>query len=292
VKALIKTPTAASPELLDIPRPVLQHGHVLIKPRYLGLCRTDLYVASNRIAIKEDLILGHEFSGVVLKVGSMSAFKEGDLVVVNPVTKNGFMGLNVNGALCEEVSIPEALVYPIPSGLDLVSAVYFEPIAAALGLQKFKEHISINSPLLVVGNNRIADLSKLICTTLDLPFVSVDSDDLTAHTKSYMCVLETELNQYPELDVLLNRLLPGGHLICKSRTRVQANFTPNTLVYKNLTIHGVSYGSWSWSLPWLLLHKDKIKPLLGPIYPLNDWKEAFQEAFTNERTKVIIEVNT
>ena len=53
----------------DLPTPVPGPGEVLIRVVAAGVCRTDLYAARGRLPVRDQVILGHEFSGVVDAVG-------------------------------------------------------------------------------------------------------------------------------------------------------------------------------------------------------------------------------
>jgi len=278
MKALIKSPSGVKATLKDIPTPTALPGQLLLRPLFLGLCRTDLYVAANKISIDKPVILG------------LSQFKVGDLVVVKPVTHSGFMGLNCDGALSELIVVSEPLVYPVPQDLSSKLAVYFEPVAAALGVLKLQDHTSATNPLLIVGDNRIAELTQLICESNNISAVTVTQEELLNYNVEHSCVLETELSKHPNIDVLLKNVKRNGHVICKSRCRTVAQFTPNSLVWRDITIHGVSYGHWGSALPWINKNQARMEALIGPTYDLADWEQAFHIATVGETQKVIIRV--
>ena len=55
----------------QVPVPVIAENEVLIKVKYTGICGTDWSIFTGKYsADKLPLIPGHEFSGVVAKVGS------------------------------------------------------------------------------------------------------------------------------------------------------------------------------------------------------------------------------
>ena len=63
--------TGQTVELRTVPVPTISPDEVLIAIRAVGLCRTDLYVASGEIPVNWPLILGHEFSGTVVDAGAV-----------------------------------------------------------------------------------------------------------------------------------------------------------------------------------------------------------------------------
>lgn len=72
-------------QLLSVPDPVLQQDDdVLVRVTLSGICGSDLHLYHDKIpSVQKGDILGHEFMGTVVKVGSaVTAVAEGDRVVV------------------------------------------------------------------------------------------------------------------------------------------------------------------------------------------------------------------
>ncbi len=76
-------------ELRDIPIPEIGPEEVLVKVLACGICGTDLHFG--RTSAKEEALpLGHEFCGVVAKVGAhVTRFAPGDEVIVENHTSLG-----------------------------------------------------------------------------------------------------------------------------------------------------------------------------------------------------------
>lgn len=131
-----------------VPVPEAGEGEVLIAPKYVGICGSDLprsMVSGLSGGAAYPLILGHEFSGQVEKIGAgVSRVKPGDKVAVAPLVpcgscsycQNGEFGLcsdyqiigtRVNGALAEFVKVPESHVLILPDNLDYETAAGIEP---------------------------------------------------------------------------------------------------------------------------------------------------------------------
>ena len=75
-------------EIVQLPIPKINNDEALVKISYCGLCGTDQDLFSSNCSFAEDGLvtypvrLGHEWSGVVEKVGKdVSQFKVGDKVV-------------------------------------------------------------------------------------------------------------------------------------------------------------------------------------------------------------------
>lgn len=140
----------------EIPR--AYYGQVVIKVAYAGICGTDRheYMGPNFIPVKTPhrltgktapLTLGHEFSGWITEVGEgVSEFKVDDRVTANGslacnecefckqgrfniCEKLGFLGVGLDGAFAEYVSVEASKLFKIPDNLSLKEAVLSEPLA-------------------------------------------------------------------------------------------------------------------------------------------------------------------
>lgn len=146
--SVLISPGVSRIEFVDIP--TISEDEVLIKVAYAGICGSDLPRSQNENgARKYPLILGHEFSGVVEKIGEkVKDISVGDEVAVapliphpdSPFTKEGLYGLSdnyniigtgSNGAFAEYVKVPQAHVVKIPEELNLETAAGIEPAAIA-----------------------------------------------------------------------------------------------------------------------------------------------------------------
>ena len=143
-------------ELREIEKPdIKDQNHVLIKIKSVGVCGSDIhYYREGKIGsfvVKEPLILGHESSGIVEKVGkNVKDLKEGDKVVIEPgipcrkcdYCKEGKYNLcsdvkffatpPINGTFCEYIVHPSDFVYKIPNNLSLEEATLIEPFSVGI----------------------------------------------------------------------------------------------------------------------------------------------------------------
>jgi len=83
---------------------------VIVKVAWCGICGTDLYeYATGPIFMPRQQILGHEFSGTVVEVGSgLKDYREGDRVTVQPLLTPGDDYYSVRGL--SHLSEPSAFV--------------------------------------------------------------------------------------------------------------------------------------------------------------------------------------
>lgn len=271
MKALLKTPGSPA-AVCVVPAPL---GEILIRVQWVGLCRTDLRVATGEIAIQSPTILGHEFSGVV-EGGSL----DGVSVVVDPLIDGAFMGLARDGAISEYVAVPACNVYRLPAGLSLQVGAYVEPVAASMAV--LKARIKKSARGAVAGVGRIADLTRLILDTEGYN-VEVFSGDI-----GYDYIIETSM---VDATPYVNSLRHGGLLVIKSRSYTPAMLPLAAIVAKEIQISGVNYASYPTALAWMVRNSEALSEYIGNVYSMDQHERAFAEALDCEQTKVFIKVS-
>lgn len=132
----------------DIPKP--KSHEVLIKVKACGVCGTDNSLYRGDYPANYPVIIGHEFAGDVVEIGSeVNSFKIGDRVTVDPnrVCHKCFycrsgqehlciniqsMGVHIDGSDTEYCVMLDTNVYKIPDSLTYESAAFCEPLACAI----------------------------------------------------------------------------------------------------------------------------------------------------------------
>ena len=154
MRALVKTEAGPGLTLLDVPEPEIGINDVLVRVRKTGICGTDLHIESwdawAAKNIKAPLVVGHEFVGEIIRVGSNVAdFAVGDLVsgeghVVCGRCRHCLagrrhlcantigLGVGRDGAFAEFVSLPMANVWHHWPGIDEEVAAIFDPFGNAV----------------------------------------------------------------------------------------------------------------------------------------------------------------
>ena len=152
MKALVKTQKGVGHlELLDMPKPSPKSGEVLIEIHASGICGTDVHVKNDRFPYWPPVILGHEFSGVIVELGSdCRHYKVGDRVVGEPHTRHCGQcylcrtgnvqicpekrspGWGIHGSMAKYLVMPEQLLHRIPDNMHFDTAATVEPTANAV----------------------------------------------------------------------------------------------------------------------------------------------------------------
>jgi threonine 3-dehydrogenase len=163
MKALVKSRAERGLWLTDVPEPKPGINDVLIRVHRTGICGTDLHIykwdewAAKTIPVP--LVVGHEFVGEVVEVGSNVAdFQPGQIVsgeghVVCGRCRNCLagrrhlcadtqgVGVNRAGAFAEYIVLPMSNVWVHADGIDEDVAAIFDPFGNAV-------HTALSFPVL------------------------------------------------------------------------------------------------------------------------------------------------
>ncbi|ADB51216.1 L-threonine 3-dehydrogenase [Conexibacter woesei] len=154
MKALVKDKAAPGLWLMDVPEPEVGINDVLVHVQKTGICGTDLHIHSwDRWAqqtIPVPLVIGHEFVGEVVEVGSnVNDFRPGDVVsgeghLVCGRCRNCMagrrhlcsrtegVGVTRPGAFAEYLALPMTNVWHHAPGVDREVAAIFDPFGNAV----------------------------------------------------------------------------------------------------------------------------------------------------------------
>lgn len=161
-------------ELRAMPDPVPGPDQVLLKVHAAGVCGSDLEACHSRAKYPLPVIPGHEFSGVVEKVGdAVTAYKPGDRVTSETHAyicgrcalcrtgnynlcpeRHGF-GFLANGAFAPYVAVPERCLHRVPDDVDLAEAAMTEPLSVAYNALVRKSRILPGDNVAVIGAGAI-----------------------------------------------------------------------------------------------------------------------------------------
>lgn len=154
MKALVKRHSERGLWLEDVPEPEVGINDVLIRVEKTGICGTDLHIYNwdswAQKTIPVPMVVGHEFVGEVISVGSnVMDFHPGEIVsgeghVVCGHCRNCLagrrhlcadtkgIGVNRPGAFAEYISVPQTNVWHHAPGIDREVASIFDPFGNAV----------------------------------------------------------------------------------------------------------------------------------------------------------------
>ncbi len=153
MKALVKYAAGnGNVGVMDVEEPQCGSKQVKVEIAFCGVCGTDLHVLHDTFRNYPPVILGHEFSGTVVEIGSeVETVSVGDRITglgATAVTcgeceycRQGYfifcsrrrgMGHGVNGAFTRYVLLRPDQIYKVPAGFSLEQAAMSEPFAAAV----------------------------------------------------------------------------------------------------------------------------------------------------------------
>lgn len=166
MKALICSRPGAF-EYKDLPAPVLQAGHAIIKIKRIGICGTDLHAyQGTQPYFNYPRILGHELAADLVDADGLSGFVPGEALTFIPyfscgkciACRNGkpnccvtiqVCGVHVDGGMADYLSVPEDTLVK-SEGLSYDELALVEPLAiGAHGIRR--ANVMKDEFVLVVG---------------------------------------------------------------------------------------------------------------------------------------------
>ena len=166
-------------EVVEREEPIKSNGKVIIDVKKSGICGSDIHywVSGN----PKELVLGHEFAGVITDNGNNEAFKIGDRVTALPISPCGVceacksgnpqycrvtwdnaVGLSLTnpGGLAPKLSVRSDMVYKLPDNMSFEEGAMVEPVAVGLHAVHLAK-IEIGAKVLVIGGGIIGLVSSM-----------------------------------------------------------------------------------------------------------------------------------
>ena len=174
-------------ELKEIKDPKPKKDEVLIEVAAAGICGTDVHIKHDQTFYTPPVILGHEYSGKVVEVGSdVTEIVVGDSVV-SPATaycgkcyqcKTGHMNRctsatkrilgtsRANGAFAKYLTVPEYIIHKVPKGVPMEEAALAEPTACVVHSVIDKSPIMPGDVVVVQGPGTMGLLAAQIAKAM------------------------------------------------------------------------------------------------------------------------------
>ncbi|MCB0116205.1 MAG: alcohol dehydrogenase catalytic domain-containing protein [Caldilineaceae bacterium] len=310
------------------PTPVADSGQALIRVHCAGVCATDLQLL---VGYKGGFrgVLGHEFVGdVVTAPGNESWIGRRVVGEINVgcgvcdlcrrglgkhCRARGSLGIiGLNGAFADFLVLPVTNLHEVPQNVDDESAVFAEPLAAALQLLE-QIQIRPTDRVYVLGDGRLGLLVAQVLAQTTANVVALGRNDQKLAILSACGIATRCVNQPSVLDELaahpadivvevtgshsgfgtaLRLVRPGGVLALKTTTAsTLPEFDLSRLVVDEITLVGSRCGPFEPALRLLAADKIAVKPLIHARYPLSACVDALRHAGQKGVLKVLIDVD-
>ncbi len=183
MKALVKREAAEGIWMEQVPVPEIGANEVLIKVDKTAICGTDLHIYKwdewSQRTIKPGLVIGHEFVGRIVDIGSaVENYHVGDRVSAEGHVVCGHcrncragrphlcpnavgIGVNRNGAFAEYVAVPATNLWRIPASIPSELAAFFDPYGNAAHCAL--EFNLVGEDVLITGAGPIGIIAAGIC---------------------------------------------------------------------------------------------------------------------------------
>ncbi|NQV01570.1 MAG: alcohol dehydrogenase catalytic domain-containing protein [Bacteroidia bacterium] len=313
MKALVYDGELSIQQISD---PVPGAGEVLIRVCYSSICNTDLEIIQGYMDYNG--ILGHEFVGEVITEKSRFCGKDvvGEINIFcdhccmcqtgrkSHCTNRSVMGIFKHaGAFADYVVLPEKNLHMVPANVELPTAVFTEPLAAALEIFE-QTKISPTDNVFIFGAGKLGllitqvfRLSGCEYKLLDVNPAKVEFarglglpakklDDLQSEERAEICV---DCTGSPDgIGVALKHLHPCGKLILKTTVANPAKVDLNQIVVHEFNIIGSRCGVFEPAISLLSQKLIDVEPLITKIFAFDEIEEAFKLAAEPDSIKVLI----
>ena len=244
----------------------------------------------------------------------------------SPLTRQGLynldpermgFGYGVNGAMTHFVKVPARCLHRIPKNLSFEQACLTEPCSVAYNAVVLNSKIRPGDRVIVLGPGTIgilcAAMAQLCGAQVALVGLKKDAERLSI-AKQYGCdIIVDDATQWAleqdglgadcvidaagvseTLKLALKWVRPNGHITKVGWGPQPFNHTLDPLVQKNVTLQGSFSHNWPiWEKVLSLLATGRldVRPIIGGIWPLEKWNEAFEAMHSGKVVKSILKPN-
>ncbi len=244
----------------------------------------------------------------------------------NPLTRQGLynldpsrkgFGYGVNGAMTRFVSVPARCLHKVPESLPFEQACLTEPCSVAYNAVLVNSQIRPGDRVIVIGPGTIgilcAAMAKLAGAEVAILGLKNDVERLKIAEKYGCDTLIDDGSDWAKkydglgvdsvidaagvsatLKLALDYVRPNGQITKVGWGPQPMNFSLDPLIQKNVTLQGSFSHNWPiWEKVLSLLSTGKldVKPIIGGIWNLVDWYQAFEQMHSGKVVKSILTPN-
>lgn len=227
--------------------------------------------------------------------------------------RKGF-GYGVNGAMTRYVRVPARCLHRVPAHLSFEEACLTEPCCVAYNSVAVNSSVKPGDRVIVIGPGTIGILCAAVARICgaEVAVVGLESDKLRLDiAKQYGC--ETIIGDATEwakdrdglgadlivgaagasitLKMALQWVRPNGQITKVGWGPQPLGFSLDPLVQKNVTLKGSFSHNWPiWERVIALLASGSlnVKPIIGGVWAIDQWKEAFEKMHHGEVVKSVL----
>ncbi|QNF34944.1 zinc-binding dehydrogenase [Adhaeribacter swui] len=228
-------------------------------------------------------------------------------------TRKGF-GYGVDGAMTRFVRVPARCLHRVPENLPFEQACLTEPCSVAFNAVVENSRIKPGDRVIVLGPGTIGILCAAVARLCgaEVAMVGLEADrhrlsiaaeygcdtivgDATAWAQQRDglgadCIIDAA-GVSATLKSALQLVRPNGHITKVGWGPQPIQFSLDPLVQKNVTLQGSFSHNWPiWERVIALLASGQlnVKPIIGGVWAVTDWHEAFEKMHRGEVVKSVL----
>lgn len=228
-------------------------------------------------------------------------------------TRRGF-GYGVNGAMTRFVRVPARCLHRVPAGLAMEIAALTEPCCVAFNAVINNARVQPGDRVVVLGPGPIGILCAAVARLAgaEVALVGLERDRVRLETaKAYGCeVIIGDATAWAKsrdglgadgvidaagasiaLKIAMELVRPNGWISKVGWGPQPLGFNLDPLVQKNITLQGSFSHNWPiWERVLALLSSGQlnVRPILGGVWGLESWHEAFEKMHHGEIVKAVL----
>lgn len=328
MKALVRVSNdPKSFQIQELPEPSPNAGEVKIKVEYAGICGTDLHMYLGAFTdLSLPLILGHEFSGTIVEIGTgVEGWQIGDKVTAEHTfqvcgicdhcqignyhlcSQRYSLGFERPGCFAEFTIASAKYLHKLPPNVTLAEGAMTEPLACALHAVELVKP-QPGERVLVVGPGPIGLLTG-ICLMgyncqVDIIGMKEDALRLEKARELKMNVIESITSGSYDLvaecsgsqggvNVGLDAVRKNGKFLQVGIAAKPITVDFDTVVFKELQIQGTfchHWPTWKRALELEEIGLLDTKPLISETVAITNWQEAFEKLLNKEAIKILLKL--
>jgi alcohol dehydrogenase/L-iditol 2-dehydrogenase len=228
-------------------------------------------------------------------------------------TRKGF-GYGVNGAMTRFVKVPARCLHTVPDNLSFEEACLTEPCCVAYNAVVGNSSIKPGDRVIVIGPGTIgilcAAVAKLCGAEVAIIGLETDKGRLQI-AKSYGCdtiigdaenwarkrdgmgadLIIDAAGVSETLKIAMQLVRPNGQITKVGWGPQPCNYSLDPIIQKNVRLQGSFSHNWPiWERVISLLSSGAldVKPIIGGVWPITDWKEAFEKMHKGQVVKSVL----